>query len=145
MRKLRFAISIKSPRKNVWQTMLEPETYREWTEAFTPGSYYEGSWTEGAKIRFLSPGGEGMTAEIAENREYEFVSIRHLGFVKGGVDDTNSPEATAWAPAYENYSFHEADGTTEVVVEIDSNDGFEKMFKEVWPKALQRLKEMCER
>jgi hypothetical protein len=29
--------------------MLEPDTYRKWTEAFTEGSYYEGSWDKGAK------------------------------------------------------------------------------------------------
>lgn len=53
MKKLRFAIKINSPEEKVWKTMLEPESYRKWTEAFTEGSYYEGSWQKGAKIRFL--------------------------------------------------------------------------------------------
>ncbi len=144
MKKLRYSISINSPREKVWDAMLGPETYRKWTEAFTEGSYYEGSWQKGARIRFLSPSGEGMTSEIAENRKHEFVSIRHLGFVKGGVDDRESPEAKAATPAYENYSFKEKAGVTEVNVEMDSTEAYESMFNEMWPKALQKLKQICE-
>jgi uncharacterized protein YndB with AHSA1/START domain len=144
MKRLHFTISIQAPKELVWKKMLEPDTYRQWTEAFGPGCYYEGSWEKGAKIRFLSTGGEGMTAVIAENREFEFLSIRHLGFVKDGVEDTESPEAKAWAPAYENYTFTEKAGVTEVRVELDSNEEFEKMFEDLWPKALSRLKQICE-
>ncbi len=143
MKKLHFSISIQSPKEQVWKKMLEPDTYRQWTEAFGPGSYYEGSWDKGAKIRFLS-GGEGMTAVIAENRKGEFLSIRHLGLVKDGVEDTESPEAKAWAPAYENYTFTEKAGAAEVRVDLDSNEEFEKMFQDLWPKALSRLKQICE-
>ena len=144
MKKLHFAISIKSPKERVWKKMLAPDTYRQWTEAFGKGSYYEGSWDKGAKIKFLSPEGEGMTAVIAENREFEFVSIRLLGFLKDGVEDTESPEAKAWAPAYENYTFTEKGGVTEVRVDLNSNEEFEKMFEDLWPKALSLLKQICE-
>jgi hypothetical protein len=54
-----------------------------------------------------------MTAEIAENRPFEFVSIRHLGIIKDGVDDTESPASRAWTPAFENYTFTEKDVVTE--------------------------------
>jgi hypothetical protein len=144
MKKLHFVISINSPEEKVWKVMLEPDTYNKWTEAFTEGSYYEGSWDKGAKIRFLSPSGEGMVAVIAENRKYDFISIKHLGYIKGGVEDTESPEVKAWAPAYENYTFTETAGVTEVKVDVDSNEEFEKMFKDIWPKALVKLKKICE-
>lgn len=145
MKRLRFCVAIAAPKQNVWNTMLEPDSYRAWTAVFAEGSFYEGSWERGAKIRFLSPGGDGMTAEIAENRPFEFVSIRHLGIIKDGVDDTESPASRAWTPAFENYTFTEKDGVTEVVVDVDVNERYEKMFSDVWPKALQRLKEICER
>lgn len=144
MTKLHFTISIRAPKERVWKKMLEPDTYRQWTEPFGPGCYYEGSWDKGSKIKFLSPPGEGMTAVIAENREFEFLSIRHLGFVKDGVEDTESPEAKAWAPAYEDYTFTEKGGATQVRVDLDSNEEFEKMFEDLWPKALSRLKQICE-
>ena len=145
MKRLRFSVAIAASRQTAWNTMLDPDSYRAWTAAFVEGSYYEGSWKKGAKIRFLSPGGDGMTAEIAGNRPFEFVSIRHLGIIKDGVDDTESPDARAWTPAYENYTFTEKDGVTEVVVDVDVNERYEKMFRDTWPKALRRLKEICER
>jgi hypothetical protein len=110
-----------------------------------PGSFYEGSWDRGAKIRFLAPEGDGMSSEIAENRKYKFISIKHLGIIKNGVEDTESPEAKAWAPAYENYTFSERGGATEVRVDVDTASEYEKMFGDVWPKALLRLKQIVER
>lgn len=85
-----------------------------------------------------------MTAEIAESRPGEFVSIRHLGLVSHGVDDTETPAARAWTPAYENYTLTEKDGMTEVVVDLDTSKEFAEMVSSTWPKALQRLKEICE-
>lgn len=111
--------------------MLEQESFRHWTSEFTEGSYYEGSWEQGSKIRFLSPAGEGMVAEIAESRPFAFISIRNLGFIKGGIDDTESPAARAWAPAYENDTFLEKNGTTDVVIDLDTNAEFEKMFSDL--------------
>jgi hypothetical protein len=144
MKRLKFPITIHAPRTTVWRKMLDPEPYRDWTSAFAEGSYYEGSWQKGAKIRFLSPGGEGMFSEIAENRLHEFVSIRHLGLFKDGKEDTESPVARAWSAAYENYTFIEKDGSTEVVVDVDITAELEQMFNDIWPKALRRLKEICE-
>jgi hypothetical protein len=124
--------------------MLSPEGYRAWTAAFMEGSYFSGSWEEGRKIQFLSPNGEGMTAVIAENRPYEFISIRHLGQVNAGVEDTTSPEVAAWAPAYENYSFVETGGSTEVKVSLDTLPEYETYMAEAFPKALASLKKLCE-
>jgi len=141
---LRFAIRIASPAARVWRTMLEPDTYREWTSAFCEGSYYEGSWEKGREIRFLAPNGEGMVATIAENRPHEFISIRHEGVISGGVVDTDSAAVGAWAPAYENYTFRAAGEGTEVVVDQDITSDYEQFMQEAWPKALARLKMLCE-
>lgn len=53
MKKLHFSIQIKAPKEKVWQTMLDDPTYRQWTRVFMPGSYFEGAWEEGSKIRFV--------------------------------------------------------------------------------------------
>lgn len=144
---LRFSAVIQAPPERVWERMLAPESYREWTAAFMEGSYYEGSWEPGQRIRFLSPMGGGMAAEIAENRRGAFVSIRHLGEVRpDGTEDLDSPAVRAWAPAYENYRFvARGDGATEVQVEMDSLPSYEAFMLEAWPKALARLKAVCER
>jgi hypothetical protein len=150
MQKLHFSITINAPKEKVWHTMLDDKPYREWTAAFNPGSYYKGDWSKGSKILFLGPDpktGEegGMVSRIAENKPYEFISIEHLGIVKNGVEDTTSEEARKWAPAFENYTFKEKGGATEVLVEMDIEDENKKMFEEMWPKALQKLKEIAEK
>jgi hypothetical protein len=149
MEKLHFSIIINAPKEKVWHTMLEDKTYREWTTAFNPGSYYKGDWSKGSKILFLGPDPEtgiegGMVSRIAENKPYEYISIEHLGIVKNGVEDTTSEEAKKWAPAFENYTFREKDSATEVLVDMDIDEKEAETFNKMWPDALQRLKAIAE-
>ena len=149
MQKIHYSTVINAPKEKVWNAMFDDKTYREWTKAFNPGSYYKGDWSKGSKIIFLGPDPEtgkegGMVSRIAENKPYEFVSIEHLGILKDGVEDTTSPEATKWTPAFENYTFKEKNGATEVLVEMDTAEDYVKMFDEMWPDALERLKKIAE-
>lgn len=130
--------------------MLDDASYRQWTKAFNASSRFEGDWSEGSKILFIgdNPDGSGeggMVSRIKENRPYEFMSIEHLGILKDGVEDTSSEEAKRWTPAFENYTFKEKDGGTEVLVDMDSAEEFASMFEDMWPKALQALKELAEK
>ncbi|MEK7463924.1 MAG: SRPBCC domain-containing protein [Patescibacteria group bacterium] len=150
MQKIHFSIQINAPKEKVWDTMLGDATYREWTTPFHEGSYYKGDWSEGSKMLFLGPDEAskkdgGMVSRIKKNRKYEFISIEHLGMVMGGVVDTTSDEVKKWTPAFENYTFTEKDGGTEISVEIDINEEYKAMFEDMWPKALRVLKEVAER
>lgn len=145
MKTLQFTIIINAPREKVWTEMLGPESFKAWTAAFSEGSYFEGSWNAGEKIRFLTPDGNGMSSMIAKNRPYEFISIQHLGCIKDGIEDTESPESKSWTPAFENYTLSERDGATEVKVDMDVAPEFEAYITGAWPKALASLKEICER
>lgn len=149
MEKIRHTIFINAPRERVWDVMLSQDTYRQWTSAFHPGSYYKGDWSQGSKILFLGPGpdgsGEGgMVSRIHENRLHEFISIEHLGIVHDGVEDTESEAAKKWAPAYENYSFVDKNGGTELSVEMDIESKEKETFDTMWSDALARLKEIAE-
>jgi len=144
MKTLRFTTSIAARPAVVWNTMLGAETYRAWTAEFAEGSYFEGSWDEGQKIRFLAPDGQGMVARIAQNRLHEYVSVQHLGVIKDGVEDIESESVRAWAPAYENYAFRDVGGSTEVTIEMDITPDFEEYMARTWPKALAKLKALCE-
>jgi hypothetical protein len=149
MEKMHFSTSINAPKTKVWDTMLQDATYRVWTSAFNPGgSWYEGDWNQGSTIRFLGPGEDGelggMVGRIKENRLYDFVSIEHLGLIRDGVEDTTSEAAKKWAPAFENYTFTEKDGATEVLVDMDIDEEHKAIFQVMWPKALQKLKELAE-
>src|SRR5688572_3618959 len=124
MDKMHLTTFINAPVKKVWDTMLSDATYRQWTSAFNAGSYYKGNWEQGSKILFLGPnpdgsGEGGMVSRIAENKQYEFLSIEHLGIVKDGVEDTTSDIAKKWAPAFENYTFKQAGGGTELTIDMD--------------------------
>ena len=142
---LNFPIWIQAPRDTVWSVMLDRATYEQWTAAFCEGSTYEGGWNEGDRIRFLAPSGEGMVSQIAESRRPEFVSIRHLGMIAGGVEDTTSDKVRGWTPAYENYSFAEANGGTQLQVDVDVLPDYEQFMLDTFPKALAILKQLCER
>lgn len=152
METIAFEIDIKAPREKVWKTMLDDKTYREWTDPFYPGSYYQGSWDEGSDIRFLAEvGGKvgGMLGKIVKNVPNEFVSVEYFGLVKDGVDDTSSEEVLKWKGSHENYTFTENAGFTHLLVELKSSV-MEKqemldMFEGMWPKALQKLKELVEK
>lgn len=144
VKRIQFQATIRAPVEVVWEVMLGAETYPRWTKAFVEGSYYEGDWSQGSRIKFLASPGEGMVAEIAENRTYEFISIRHLGFVANGIEDTESDAVRAWAPAYENYTLSSVEGGTSVVVDQDVTADFEQSMKETWPKAFELLKQLCE-
>lgn len=145
MNRIQFTANINAPVAVAWQHITSLESYKQWASAFAEGSYFEGSWDVGSKIRFLSPpSGDGMVAEIAENRKNEFISIRHLGFLSNGTEDTTSEAIRSWAPAYENYTLLSVQGGTRVLVNQDVAADWEEYLNQAWPKALKLLTELCE-
>ncbi len=150
MNEMHFSIIINAPKEKVWNTMLNADTYRQWTEVFAPGSHYVGDWNEGSKILFLAPDEmSGMASRVKENRPYEYVSIENIGIVQDGKEDTSSKEAKDYAGSLENYTFKEMDGKTEVRVDLfsdtDVEDEYKEMFQDTWLKALKKLKELAEK
>ncbi len=146
---LHFEVDIAAPVEKVWNTMLELGTYKEWAKAFDPTSYYEGSWEKGSKIKFLGEGGSGMISEIADNIPHKYISIRHLGEMRNGVEDTTSEQVQQWLPAYENYTFESQESGTKLSVDMDMESTpasitMKEMFQDMWPKALENLKQLCE-
>jgi hypothetical protein len=145
VKRIQFAATINAPVPTVWRLMIGPGSYKRWASAFAEGTYFEGSWEQGARIKFLSPpSGDGMVAEIAQNRKNEFISIRHVGFLTKGVEDTTSESVRAWAPAYENYTFISVPEGTNLIIELDVLGEWEQYMNEAWPKALDLLKQLSE-
>jgi len=151
MKKLIFNITINAPISKVYDTMLgisDKSTYEKWTALFNPTSTYEGNWNKGEKILFVGTdeNGEkgGMVSEIVDNTPNQFVSIRHYGILKEGKEITTGEEVEKWAGGFENYTFSESYGITLVLVELDSVDEFGDYFGQIYPKALDKLKEICE-
>ncbi|WP_425258502.1 SRPBCC family protein [Rubrivivax sp. RP6-9] len=142
--RIQFTVTIDAPAEVVWQHITSLESYKHWTSAFAEGSSFQGSWDKGSKIHFVSPSGDGMVAEIADSRMNEFISIRHLGFIAKGIEDTTSDAVRSWAPAYENYTLMPVPEGTRMVVDQDVSAEWEEHMNQAWPRALNLLKTLCE-
>jgi hypothetical protein len=152
MKKLQFKVSINAHVTRIYDFMLginSKSTYEQWTSLFNPTSSYEGSWDKGKKILFIGVDekGEkgGMVSKIAENIPNHFVSIQHYGLLKADKEITEGPEVEKWANGFENYTFEENNGTTTVTVDLDTSEDFLDYMNQAYPKALDKLKELCEK
>ncbi|HEV2833549.1 MAG TPA: SRPBCC domain-containing protein [Hanamia sp.] len=144
MEKVNFSININAPKEKVWNTLWEDSNYRKWTSVFSEDSHVVTDWQEGSKVLFLNGKGEGMVSTIETNKPNEFMSFRHVGTVKNGVEDTDSEETKQWSGAHENYTLTEAGGVTELSVEVDVEKEFKDYFTQTMPKALDLVKELSE-
>lgn len=148
METMHMEISINAGAEKVYDTMLDEKKFREWTVDFNPTSHYKGSWEKGSKIIFLGTDEQGnvggMVSRIKENVPNRFVSIEHLGIIQGDKEILSGPEIEGWAGALENYTLTERNGKTLLAVDVDVNQEYKDYFTETWPKALDKLKALCE-
>jgi uncharacterized protein YndB with AHSA1/START domain len=146
MSTLKFKIRISASPEKVWETMLHPVTYREWVNVSWPGSRFEGTWEQGQHLKFVSQNEGGTMAILDEHQPYEFSKARHIAVInRDGSLDKDSDVAKGWVGTTESYTFTEIDGVTELGVEINCQPEWEAMFKDGWPSALEKLKEISER
>ena len=157
MKKIQFKVNVNAPASKVYNAMLgidNKSTYEQWTALFNPTSTFEGSWDKGSKILFVGVDDKGekggMVSRIVENIQNRFVSIQHYGLVKADKEITEGPEVEKWANGLENYTFDEDNGPdsyrgTLVTVDLDTTEDFVDYMNNAYPKALDKLKEICEK
>ncbi|MCW3464188.1 SRPBCC domain-containing protein [Chitinophaga nivalis] len=144
MEKQQFHVTIDATRERVWEVLWGDTTYPAWTAAFCAGSRAETDWKEGSKALFLGDTNDGMVAIIAASVPAEFMSFRHIGEIKDGVEDVTSDRVKEWAGAMENYTLKTVNGQTEVTIDIDVAADYKEYFMTTWPKALDTLKAIAE-
>lgn len=151
MNKLQFTVQIEAPVSIVFDKMLglsNKSSYEQWTAMFNPTSTYEGRWVTGEKMLFVGTDDKGqkggMVSRIVDVKNNQFVSIQHYGLVQGEAEITAGPEVEKWANGFENYTFSEQNGTTTVTVDLDTTEDFLAYMNDTYPKALEKLKEICE-
>jgi len=145
MKKLNFSIDIKASKEEVWKTLWTDATYRKWTSAFSEGSYAESDWNEGSKILFLDPDGNGMSSVIDKKIPNEFMSFKHMGEVKNKKEVPNDEKSRSWVGAKENYTLKQNGDITTLTVDIDISEEHEQIFRDAFPKALKKVKEISEK
>ncbi|MEJ6979794.1 SRPBCC domain-containing protein [Pedobacter sp. P351] len=144
MEKQTFNILINASPEKVWDILLGESTYPQWTSVFAEGSSVETDWKEGSRALFLDGKGQGMVSVIAKNIPNKYLSIKHLGMIKDGVEDMESEEVKKWSGALENYTLKPLNGSTELIIEMDMAEEFKDYFLTTWPKALDKVKELAE-
>ncbi len=139
MKKIEFFIKINAPKEKVWATLWDDSTYRQWTSVFAPDSHAVSDWKQGSPIKFVDGQGDGMYSIIETNLPFEKMSFKHLGEIKNGKETT-----VDWEGAMETYFLNESNGITEVKMEMDIKEEFEKYFIATFPKALELIKQISE-
>jgi uncharacterized protein YndB with AHSA1/START domain len=146
---MHFEIEINANVEKVFKLMLDKKTYSEWTSVFNPSSHFEGSWEKGSKIQFLGTDHDGtsggMISRIKENIPDRYLSIEHLGIIQNGKEIFSGPKVEEWAGALENYTFIDNNESTLLKIDLDVAPDYQDYLAEMWPKALQLLKSICEK
>ncbi|MBS0029017.1 SRPBCC family protein [Chitinophaga sp. 22321] len=145
MEKLVFKATINAPRQKVWEVLWGKDTYPAWTAAFAEGSAVETNWEEGSRVLFHDGSNNGMVSSIARKIPGEYMSFKHLGEIKNGVEDLTSDAVKAWAGSMENYTLKDDNGKTSLLVEMESDETFKEFFEKTWPVALDKLKALSEK
>jgi hypothetical protein len=145
MEKKEFKITINAPKEKVWNILWNEKTYPEWTSVFSEGSRAETDWKKGSKVLFLDGANSGMVSTIVDNVPNQYMSIKHLGTIKDGVEEPDSEQTREWAGALENYTLKGTNGKTELTVDIDITPQFLEYFLKTFPKALEKIKELAEK
>ncbi len=145
MEQLHYKTIINAPRQTVWNTMLDPESYKQWVKAFSPNSQYEGQWLQGSTIKFFDPNMGGTKALLEIVKPYEHIHAKHIAILnKDGTEDIESDIAQKWIGVTETYRLKDVDGGTELTIDILSHKDFVGMFDDGWPVALESLRGLCE-
>ncbi len=144
MKKLHFSTSINAPAEKVWNVLFNDETYRIWTSVFCAGSHAVSDWKEGSKILFMAGDKGGMSSIIAKKDKPTFMSFKHMGEIKDGVELPIDEKTKLWSGAMENYSLREINGTTELTAEVELTKEHIGYFQEAFPKGLAKVKELSE-
>jgi uncharacterized protein YndB with AHSA1/START domain len=145
---LHFEKEINCPPQKLYELMIDPEHYHDWTTAFNPHSRFEGTWQKGSETVFLGTENDGTiggtVSYMRENIPGKLISIEHTGIIKNNVKMMVGPEADEWRGAIENYSFEPAGSKTRLLIDIDADRKYISIFNTMWPEALERLKSICE-
>jgi hypothetical protein len=136
---LHFDIQINAEATKVWTVLWDDFSFRQWTSAFTEGSFYQGNLEKGSIIKFLDPKNNGMYSKIVQLIPNEVITFLHLGEIYEGVETPRD-----WGDATEKYILKEDENTTHLFVEIATSEEFKSFFEEKFPVALSNVKNLSE-
>lgn len=140
---MEFATKINAPKEKVWNTLWKDETFRQWAGLIDPGTYMVGDLKEGNEVQFISSeNGYGVTSLVERIVPAEFLLLRH----HADTQETGKREREKeWTDGKESYSLAEMGGATTLIIAFDVPPELEKYFKDNYPKALEKIKQLAEK
>jgi uncharacterized protein YndB with AHSA1/START domain len=142
MKEMQFTVEIHATKQKVWDTLWQDQTFRQWAGIIDPGTYMVGGLKEGNEVQFISGNGYGVTSLVEELTPGEFLLLRHHADTQ---ESGKREREDQWTGGKESYSLSEQDGATTLTAAFDVPPELEEMFKDLYPKALERVKELAER
>lgn len=148
MQKLDFKIAINASINTVYSITIDKRHFPIWTEIFAPNSHFEGSWDEGKILIYKCPDEkgkmQGMVNKIMKNKPNREIFIQPIGIIEDGKEIHSGEKVKDLDESFENYLFEKKGDGTELHIRVSVFDKFEDYFNETWPKALEKLKFICE-
>jgi uncharacterized protein YndB with AHSA1/START domain len=142
MKELQFSLEIHATKEQVWDTLWQDETFRDWAGLIDPGTYLVGELKEGNEVQFISSeNGYGVTSLVEKLTPGEFLRLRHSADTQEVGTQEREKE---WTGGKECYSLVEKDGATTLTVVFDVPEKMEAYFKVNYPKAFERVKVLAE-
>lgn len=136
---LEFTIDINANPEKVWTVLWDDMSYRQWTSAFTKGSFYMGTWEEDSIMKFFDPENNGMYSRVLKNNPNKEMTFLHLGEIYDGVEVPQD-----WGNATESYTLQETEEGTKLIARINTSEEFKGFFEDKFPNALQNVKNLAE-
>lgn len=147
MKTLKYSIVINKPQELVFNKIIDKSTYADWAKAWGEGMTYDGEWKTGEYIAFFDQSQGGTKVIIEDMKPFEHIKMKHIAMVNPqAVEIELSDEMMKkWIGTLEQYYFHkEDDERTRLEVIIVGDEAFEEMMN-AWEKALEYIKEICEK
>ena len=137
---------IKASAEKIWQILWNDDTYKQWTNFFSEGCYYESDWQIGGRTLFLDATGKsGMISTIDKLDAPHEVVFKHLGYMKDGEEIFNTKEVAEWSGAQEKYILTEFDGYTKLTTKTQTTLQYEDFMKKAFEQGFEKIKELAER
>lgn len=142
MKTVTYTIEINATPERVWHALWDDTNYEAWVLSFGQEAMAVSEWTEGSKVHFISPTGDGICSIIRELTPYQLIRFEHQCSIKNNLEITDTEES--WQGSIESYTLEEINGKTVVHVSLDTLENYVDFFDTTFPKALEVVKKIAE-
>jgi uncharacterized protein YndB with AHSA1/START domain len=136
--KIQFEKSLPASAEAVWEALWN--RYGDWCLPFGAGMHWKGDLRAGGRVHLLDENENGFYSDVMEFKEGKKITFSHIGEVVGGEEMPLDGESETWTGCMESFHLKQDDQGTLLVVSVDCTPDSITHMKEVYPKALEQLK-----